>query len=585
MNAERLLEHYDRIASAPDAIARLRRFILDLAVRGKLVPQDQKDEPASELLDRIAAEKARVVGRLSSRGRHSEGRERTEQFEFSLPSGWALSTLGSITLKITDGAHKTPTYVGSGVPFVSIKDFSAGHLDFSNTRFITEDEHSLLYKRCDPKRGDILIGRIGTLGRAVLIDTDEEFSLFVSVGLIRFSHKNLVPNFFRMLLNSPLVEREFDRIKIGGGTHTNKLNLGDLQTVALPVPPIAEQRRIVAKVDELTALCHRLEAARARREAMRDRLAAASLARLSAPDPDPAIFTDHTRSALDNLTALTTRPDQVAQLRQAILDLAVRGRLVPQDPSDEPASELLRRITAEIPARKADAPKHDDTPFEVPKGWVWTYLGLLVSHSDAGWSPKTEDHPRRGDEWGVLKVSAVSWGKFRAWENKQVLPGTEPRLQAQVKRGDFLISRANTAELIARAVIVNEEPAKLMMSDKIVRLRLSKDCNHRFVLIVNNYSHFSREHYVRNASGVSPSMKNVSRDVIMTLRLPLPPLAEQHRIVSKVDTLMALCDRLEASLTAGDDHRGRLLDALLAEALVQAENFVPVKAERVAAHA
>jgi type I restriction enzyme S subunit len=195
-----------------------------------------------------------------------------------------------------------------------------------------------------------------------------------------------------------------------------------------------------------------------------------------------------------------------------------------------------------------------------------------VAHSDAGWSPKTQDHPRSGDEWGVLKVSAVSWDKFRAWENKQVLPGTEPRLQAEVKQGDFLISRANTAELIARAVLVAEPPFKLMMSDKIVRLRLSADINHRFVWIVNNYADFAREHYIQHASGVSPSMKNVSRDVILSLPLPLPPLAEQHRIVAKVDELMALCDRLEASLTATASTRRRLLDALLAEALAPAKD-------------
>src|SRR5216683_7642029 len=206
MNAERLLKHYERIADAPNAIARLRRFILDLAVRGKLVPQDTKHEPASELLKRIAREKAHPSDGRPNRGRRPEGRGRTADFEFIPPAGWAISTLGEVALKITDGTHQTPTYVGNGVPFISVKDFSAGRLDLSNTRYITDEEHRILYKRCDPKRGDILIGRIGTLGRAVLIDTDQEFSLFVSVGLIRFSHENIVPDFFRILLNSPLVE-------------------------------------------------------------------------------------------------------------------------------------------------------------------------------------------------------------------------------------------------------------------------------------------------------------------------------------------------------------------------------------------
>ena len=125
----------------------------------------------------------------------------------------SLTELGAIAVKITDGAHRTPTYVDRGVPFVSVKDFSGGKLDLSSTRFIPENEHRILYQRCDPRRGDILIGRIGTLGKAVLVDTDIEFSLFVSVGLIRFDHRNLDPKFFRLLLNSPFVEAEFDRMQ------------------------------------------------------------------------------------------------------------------------------------------------------------------------------------------------------------------------------------------------------------------------------------------------------------------------------------------------------------------------------------
>ena len=114
-----------------------------------------------------------------------------------------------------------------------------------------------------------------------------------------------------------------------------------------PLPPLAEQHRIVAKVDELMALCDQLESVRTEREMTRDRLASASLARLNAPDPDPGVFQDQAAFALDNLAPLTTRPDQIKALRQTILNLAVRGKLVPQDPNDEPASELLKRIATE----------------------------------------------------------------------------------------------------------------------------------------------------------------------------------------------------------------------------------------------
>jgi type I restriction enzyme S subunit len=217
---------------------------------------------------------------------------------------------------------------------------------------------------------------------------------------------------------------------------------------------------------------------------------------------------------LDFYERVAEAPDAIVRLRRFVLDLAVRGKLVPQEAGDEPASVLLKRALRDRPVVTSQTPP-DRLPFDPPSSWCWTMLGSFVLSSDAGWSPKTADHPRRDGQWGVLKVSAVSWHRFQPQENKGVLPGTEPRLQAQVSRGDFLISRANTAELVARAVIMDSDPAKLMMSDKIVRLRLSEHCDHRFVWLVNNYADFARQHYATAASGVSASMKNVSRDVIL----------------------------------------------------------------------
>ena len=254
------LDHLSRLTTRPDQIRQLWKSVLNLAVSGQLVEQHPDDESASELLRNIQAEKERMVKEGVLKRQDSSAPNPAARPLLVMPVGWAITTLGEVALKITDGTHKTPTYLDRGVPFISTKDFSGGTLDFSHTRFISPQEHAALYKRCDPRRGDMLIGRIGTLGKAVLVDTDIEFSLFVSVGLIRFPHQFIAPRFLRFLLNSPLIEQEFDRIKIGGATHTNKLNLGDLHTVILPLPPLAEQHRIVAKVDELMALCDQLEA-------------------------------------------------------------------------------------------------------------------------------------------------------------------------------------------------------------------------------------------------------------------------------------------------------------------------------------
>jgi type I restriction enzyme S subunit len=260
---------------------------------------------------------------------------------------------------------------------------------------------------------------------------------------------------------------------------------------------------------------------------------------------------------------ISDAPDAIARLRRFILDLAVRGKLVEQDPEDEPAEELLSCITKHKKASLLTARDESPFPFDLPTGWVHTTLRTLVESSGSGWSPKTLDTPREGNEWGILKVSAVSWDQFRPEANKQVLPGTQPRPQAIIRKGDFLISRANTAELVARAVIVESEPINLMMSDKIVRLELVEPCEPRYILINNNHSTFARSYYAGRATGVSPSMKNVARGVILDLPLPLPPLAEQHRIVAKVDELMALCDQLEAARQKREQGRERLLAATL----------------------
>lgn len=530
MNAERLLSLYKRVADAPDAIPRLRRFVLDLAVRGKLVEQDPNDEPASVLLNRLSAEKAESPN--------------------NIPAGWQCVVLGSILeFKYGKGMKSSERLQDGPVPV------------FGSNGIVGYTDEPLT------ERSVIIVGRKGSAGALTLCYGP---SWTTDVAYFVEAPSFFVLRYLFFVLQVLNLETLSKGVKPG-------LSRADVYPLSILIPPLAEQHRIVAKVDELMALLDRLEAARTAAEATRDRLTVACLARLTAPDTTPEAFPAHARFALDALPALTKRPDQIKSLRQTILNLAVRGKLVKQDPNDEPASKLLKRInemkavlaTSGVIKKEKPLPglDQDQMAFDPPSGWTWCRLGSLVLSSDAGWSPRTESHAREGNAWGVLKVSAVSWDFFDPNANKQLLPGAEPRLQAKVNMGDFLISRANTAELVARAVLVHEEPDNLMMSDKIVRLRLATELDHRFVWLVNNNADFVRDYYAANATGVSPSMKNVSRGVILNLPMPLPPLAEQHRIVAKVDALMALCDKLEAALATADTTKQHLLEALLRETL------------------
>jgi len=573
MSPARVLEHFERISDAPDAVPRLRRFILDLAVRGRLVEQDPSDEPASQLLRLIEAEKASLVkaGEIKKQEVIPLGED--EQ-PFVIPASWAWTRLGAVG---DWGSGSTPPrgsheFYGGGITWLKSGELN----DNKELRGSEETVTEAAVTKCSFRRnqaGDVLIAMYGaTIGKVAIL-AEPALTNQAVCGCTPFSG---VLNHY--LLNFLLSQRSHFHSASEGGAQPNISKVKIVES-PFPLPPLAEQHRIVAKVDELMALCDRLEAAQAERETRRDRLVAASLNRMNQPadTADSQSFRDDARFHLTHLPRLTTRPEHIHQLRQTILNLAVRGRLVSQDPNDEPAAGLLSRIRAEKAKRAAEgrvtaqpslpAIADEGAPFGTPHGWTWVRFGELITDADAGWSPKSEGFPRSGNHWGVLKVSAVSWNRFLSSENKQLVAGTAPPQRAQVHEGDFLISRANTSELVAKCVVVEEEPERLILSDKLVRLQIPATCSKKFLCIVNNHADYARSYYAEEASGTSLSMKNVSRAVIYALPIPLPPLAEQHRIVAKVDELMALCDRLEAQLTTTQTETRHLLEAVLHQAL------------------
>lgn len=267
-------------------------------------------------------------------------------------------------------------------------------------------------------------------------------------------------------------------------------------------------------------------------------------------------------------------------LRQTILQEAVQGKLVPQESNDEPASELLKKIQAEkeqqIKDKKIKKPKplppitDDEISYELPEGWVWCRMGDVILYSEAGKSVVCEKRPAESNEWGVIKVSAMSWGSFLEQENKALPKAALPCLDYQIKVGDYLISRANTDELIGKSVIVNSIDSNLLLSDKSIRIVFSQQIDKHYINQFNN-SGISRAYYKSVASGTSDSMKNITREHMYLLPTPLPPLAEQQRIVAKVEQLMQLCDNLEVQVQQSKTDAEQLLQAVLREAFERAE--------------
>ena len=566
MNAERLLAHYEQIADAPDAIARLRRFILNLAVRGKLVPQEPTDEPASELLMRIGREKARLVKAGEIRDKPSLPGVVYTDMPFPIPLAWEWVRFANI---VDFSAGRTPSRNDTSFwntgdhAWVSIADMEDGQVLTTTKETVSDKARERVFGSEPESPGTILMSfklTIGKIARLSLPAFHNE-----AIISIRPHLAELDAYLFKIL---PQFARQGDtKGAIKGAT----LNRDSISNILFPLPPLGEQRRIVAKVDELMALCDRLEAARGSREAVRDRLVAASLARLNAPDPET--FQADARFALNALPALTTRPDQIKQLRQTVLNLAVRGKLVPQDLADEPASELLKRIAKERTGPQAVKKARRNGEVEIASlladiplatGWRWTNLAEIALSMRYGTSTKCE-YATAGVP--VLRIPNVSDGVVSLADIK-FGPLTEGEIRdLALNAGDLLMIRSNgSLDIVGRSAVVTAEANGMAFAGYLVRLRLSlANITPEYVWLALNSTDIRDqiERPIRSAVG----LKNINLTEFGALTFPLPPFAEQHRIVAKVDALMALCDRLEASLTATAATRRRLLDALLAEAL------------------
>ena len=232
----------------------LKSKILELAIQGKLVEQRPEEGTAEELYNQIQTEKAELIkqDKLKKDKRLDNIEIDLENIEFEIPNNWKWTYLGSILNKLTDGTHKTPKYTTSGVKFISVKDMSNGVLSLDNTKFISKEEHDVLYTRCNPEKGDMLLSKVGTTGVPAIIETDEEFSLFVSVALLKYSHNCIYNKFLYYLLYSPLVQKQAEENTRGVGNKNWVLDA--IAKTLVPLPPLAEQHRIVAKIEELFTL-------------------------------------------------------------------------------------------------------------------------------------------------------------------------------------------------------------------------------------------------------------------------------------------------------------------------------------------
>ena len=238
-------------------LTKLRQAFLTEAMQGKLVPQDPSDEPASELLKIIKAEKEKLIKEGKIKKQKPLPPIKSEDIPYKLPANWVWCRLDEISVKITDGEHQTPNRTNCGIKLLSAKNVRDGYLDFENIDFISKEDHIKISQRCNPENGDLLIVSVGaTIGRSTIINTLEEFSIVRSVALIKLIRKQM-NRFLKYVFDSPILQNEISNRS--WGTAQPCLYLNQIKEINIPIPPLFEQKRIVEKLDKLMQKCDELE--------------------------------------------------------------------------------------------------------------------------------------------------------------------------------------------------------------------------------------------------------------------------------------------------------------------------------------
>ena len=558
-----LLLNLNLLATAPGGVARLRELILTLAVQGKLVAQDPSDEPARELLKKIRAEKDGLIaaGKIKRDKPLAEITE--EEKPFGLPVGWEWVRALDICALITDGDHQPPPKAETGVPFLVIGDVRTGEVHLQGaSRFVPESYFEALDWGKKPCLGDVLYTTVGSFGIPVPIVQQQRFCFQRHIALFRPAAVKL-QSFLALALRTKLAFQQAEKGATGIAQKT--VPLSALRDLMLPLPPLAEQSRIVTRVEELMRLCDALDAKGQLEAAQHAQLVSTLLGTLTDSE-SPEQLADNWQRVASHFDLLLDRPQAVDALEQTILQLAVRGLLVPQDPQDEPASELLKKLRAEkdrLIAQgqiKRDKPlppiAEDELPFALPMGWEWVRLDSIFQVITDG------DHlPPPVSEAGIafLTIGNISSGAL-SFNGCRLVPQDyfdEIAAYRRPAKGDILYTVVGAS--YGRAVIV-ETDRPFCVQRHIGILKPSVQINLHYLASLLG-SQLIYEQATLSLTGTA--QPTVGIRPLRNFLAPLPPLAEQSRIVTRVAQLRRLCADLRQHLSASQSTQAHLAKALV----------------------
>ena len=564
MNNETILlleKYFDVAFAAPDGVKKLRELILSLAMQGKLVPQDPSDQSARELLKEIEAEKSRLVKDGKIKASKALPEIKPDEVPYDLPKSWEWVRLGEIG-ETNIGLTYAPSDISDiGTPVLRSNNVQNGKLDLTDLKRVNKDvkENVLV------QQGDLLIcarnGSKALVGKTALITGLTENMAF---GAFMAIFRSRVNEYLLYFINSPLFRTMIDEVN----TMTiNQITQNNLKSTIFPLPPIAEQRRIVAKIDELMARCDELEKLRQVHTQKQITVHNAALNQLlTAKDHND--FKTSWHFITQHFGELYSVKANVTELRKAILQLAVMGKLVPQDPNDQPASELLKEIEKEKQKlikegkTKASKPlpaiKPDEISFDLPKDWEWVRVIDLVDVGTGSTPATTNSEYYNGNiPWYTSSATNDSVAKIpETFITEQALKETNCKIFPSGSLIIAMYGQGKTRGQISEIVLAgatNQAIAAMVFYESSKELK--KYIKYYFVKIYEEIRSI--------AEGAAQPNLNVGK--IKETLIPLPPLAEQHRIVAKIDQLMTLCDELEKQIDAAESKQTNLLNSLMAK--------------------
>jgi type I restriction enzyme S subunit len=560
MDADLFLQQFGHLAQGEGGIKKLRDVILQLAVRGKLVEQNPADEPAEVLLKSILKKKEAILGKSKVKSLH---RALANETTHDLPSSWVHTTLdelGVINPRNDCDANTAAGFVpmtlvseGYGV-FPRYEERNWIEISKGYTHFANDDVGLAKITPCFENSKSCVFR---DLPNGIGAGTTE-------LHIFRDVTKTIVPAYVWIWIKSPEFLLEGER-RMTGSAGQKRVPKDYFALKPFPLPPLPEQKRIVAKVDELMVLCDKLEAERKAQRTLKTQAVQSTLHQLTNAE-SPASFgtslniLEHTfGNWFDDLAT-------VKHLRATILQLAVLGKLVPQNPTDEPASELLKRIEAEkkrlvkegkIGREKTPAPmSEDDQPYLLPEKWEWVRLGAISASIQYGYTASADSTKQEPKFVRITDIhnSRVNWETVPGCD---IEPDKLPTYQ--LAENDFLIAR--TGGTIGKSFLVTNVDFDSVFASYLIRIRTFPSfVSPQFLKCYLDSPLYWEQLYAASMGAGQPNVNGTSLGMLKT---PLPPLAEQKRIVTKVDELMTLCDQLEAHITQTQTLNTHLMDSLI----------------------